>query len=333
MNSPRLWEWKKLGDKYYCLCYNKHMSRQIFLLVDAHALIYRAYYALPNLTDPEGHLVNAAYGFTRMFLTAINHFEPEYSAVCFDHKGETLRKKHYEAYKAQRTPMPDDLIPQIALVKELVDALNVPRFEIEGYEADDLIGTINRQVEHLDGRLLTVIVTGDQDMFQLVDNDTHVWMPARGKQQGDMEYDRRLVEKKLQIKPSQIVDFKALSGDASDNIPGVKGIGKKTATKLIHRFASLEQIYAFLDKNPTGDDLVKGALLTKLKEGKASAFLSQDLATISTEVDLDFSLEACRVTAYDKTKAIQLLNKLGFKSLIKLLPTDAFEHSVQEALF
>lgn len=309
------------------------MSRKIFLLVDAHALIYRAYFALPNLTDPEGHLVNAAYGFTRMFLTAINHFEPEYSAVCFDHKGETLRKKQYQAYKAQRAKMPDDLIPQISLVKDLVDALNVPRFELEGYEADDLIGTINRQVEHLDNSLLTEIVTGDQDMFQLVDNDTHIWMPARGRQQGDMEYDQTLVEKKMQIKPNQVVDFKALSGDASDNIPGIKGIGKKTATKLINRFENLEKIYEFLEKNPEGDDLIKGALLKRLKEGKESAFLSQDLATISTEVNIDFALEACRVTAYDKTKTIQLLNKLGFKSLIKLLPNDAFENSVQEALF
>jgi len=309
------------------------MSRHIFLLVDAHALIYRAYYALPNLTDPQGHLVNAAYGFTRMFLTAINHFEPEYTAVCFDHKGETLRKKQYEAYKAQRAKMPDDLIPQITLVKDLVDALNVPRFEIEGYEADDLIGTINRRVEHLDNSLLTVIVTGDQDMFQLVDNDTHIWMPARGKQQGDMEFDRALVEKKLDIKPTQVVDFKALSGDASDNIPGIKGIGKKTATKLIKRFTNLEKIYQFLEANPEGDDLIKGALLQKIKQGKEEAFLSQDLATISTEVPIDFDLEACRVTAYDKTQTIQLLNTLGFKSLIKLLPTDAFENSVQEALF
>lgn len=309
------------------------MSRRIFLLVDAHALIYRAYYAFPNLTDPQGHLVNAVYGFARMFLTALNHFEPEYSAVCFDHKGETLRKKQYQAYKAKRAKMPDDLIPQIALTKDLVDAINIPRFEIEGYEADDLIGTINRQVEHLDKSLLTVIVTGDQDMFQLVDNDTQVWMPARGRQQGDMLFDADLVEKKINIKPTQVVDLKALSGDASDNIPGIQGIGQKTACKLINRFQNLEAIYQFLQKNPEGDDLIKGALLNKLKDGKEAAFLSQELATISTQAPIDFDLEACRVTAYDKTHTIQLINKLGFKSLINLLPTDAFENSVQEALF
>lgn len=309
------------------------MSRQTFLLVDAHALIYRAYYAFPNLTDPQGHLVNAVYGFARMFLTAINHFEPEYTAVCFDHKGKTKRKEKYDEYKAQRAKMPDDLIPQIALVKDFVDALNVPRFELEGYEADDLIGTVNRKVEHLDSSLLTVIVTGDQDSFQLVDNDTHIWMPARGKQQGDMEYDAELVKKKLNIKPCQVIDLKALSGDASDNIPGIKGIGKKTAAKLIERFQTLEAIYEFLAKNPEGDDLIKGALLKKLTEGKEIAFFSQDLATIDTKVPIDFDLEACRVSAFDKTKTVEMLQALGFKSLVPLLPKDAFETSVQEALF
>ena len=309
------------------------MSRNTFLLIDAHALIYRAYYAFPNLTDSQGHLVNAVYGFTRMFLTALGHFEPEYTAVCFDHKGETLRRKKYKEYKAHRAKMPDDLIPQIGQVKELVDGLNVPRFEKEGFEADDLIGTINRSVEHLDSSLLTVIVTGDQDIFQLVDNDTHVWMPARGKQRGDMEYDSELVKKKLNIEPTQVIDLKALSGDASDNIPGIRGIGKKTAARLIERFKKLESIYEFLAKNPEGDDLIKGALLKKLTEGKENAFLSQDLATIDTKVPIDFDLEACRVSAYDKTQIISMLEKLGFKSLVKLLPQDAFETSVQEALF
>ena len=309
------------------------MSRRTFLLIDAHALIYRAYFALPNLTDSEGRLVNAVYGFTKMFLTAINHFDPEYTAVCFDHKARTLRREKYKEYKAQREQMPDDLIPQIDLIKELVDGLNVPRFEVAGFEADDLIGTINRQVEHLDRSLLTVIVTGDRDLLQLVDNDTHVWMPARGKQKGDFEYDVELVNKRLNLQPLQIIDLKALSGDASDNIPGIKGIGPKTATKLLTRFDSLEKIYQFLDDHPEGDDLIKGSLLEKMLAGRELAFLSQDLATIDTDVALDFDLEACRVSAYDKTQTITLLNRLGFKSLVNLLPKDAFETSVQEALF
>lgn len=309
------------------------MSRKTFLLVDAHALIYRAYYAFPNLTDSEGHLVNALYGFTKMFLSALTYFEPEYAAVCFDHPKPTFRHEKYKEYKAHRAKMPDDLIPQISQVKEMVDVLNVPRFEIPGFEADDLIGTVNCKVEDLDNELLTVIVTGDQDSFQLVDNDTHIWMPARGKQRGDIEYDAELVEKKLGIRPDQVIDMKALMGDSSDNIPGIRGIGKKTAAKLMQRYQTLEKIYQFLAETPEGDDLIKGSLLKKLTEGKDDAFISQDLATIECKAPIDFNLEACRVTSYDKSKAVAFLQQFNFKSLINSLPEDAFERSVQDALF
>jgi DNA polymerase-1 len=268
-----------------------------------------------------------------MFLSALSYFEPEYAAVCFDHPKPTFRHEKYQDYKANRSKMPDDLIPQIAQVKEMVDVLNVPRFEIAGFEADDLIGTVNCKVEDMDNELLTVIVTGDQDSFQLVDNDTHIWMPARGKQRGDIEYDAALVEKKWGIRPDQVVDMKALMGDSSDNIPGIKGIGKKTAAKLIQRFDSLEKIYQFLDENPAGDDLIKGSLLKKLTEGKKEAFVSQDLATIDCDAPIDFDLEACRVVAYDKSKAVEFLQRFNFKSLIRALPEDAFEKSVQDALF
>ena len=308
-------------------------SRRKFLLVDAHALIYRAYYAIPNLTDPNGKLVNAVYGFSKMVLNAISYFEPEYAAVCFDHPKPTFRHKKFDGYKAQRAKMPDDLIPQIQIVKDVVAALGIPKFEIEGFEADDLIGTVNCKVEDLDGQLLTIIVTGDQDSFQLVDNDTHIWMPARGKQKGDIEYDAALVEKKLGIKPLQVIDLKALMGDNSDNIPGIKGIGPKTAAALIQRFGTIEKIYDFLEKNPMGDTLLKGGLLEKLQNGKESAFMSKDLATIECGAPIDFNLENCRVTSYDKNQIIEIFRSLDFKSLINALPKDAFETSVQEALF
>lgn len=308
-------------------------ERKKFLLVDAHALIYRAYYAIPNLTDANGQLVNAVYGFSKMVLGAISYFEPEYAAVCFDHPKPTFRHKKFDGYKAQRAKMPDDLIPQIQLVKDVVNALNIPKFEIEGFEADDLIGTVNHLVENLDQQLLTVIVTGDQDSFQLVDNDTHIWMPARGKQRGDIEYDAALVEKKLGIKPLQVIDLKALMGDTSDNIPGVKGIGPKTAAALIQKFGSVEEVYRFLDQNPQGDELIKGSLLQKLIFGKDSAFLSKDLATIECQAPVDFELEKCRVTGYDKNQVIEIFQRYGFKSLLNFLPKDAFETSVQEALF
>lgn len=308
-------------------------NRRKFLLVDAHALIYRAYYAIPNLSDPNGQLVNAVYGFSKMLLGAISYFEPEYAAVCFDHPKPTFRHKKFDGYKAQRAKMPDDLIPQIQIVKDVVAALGIPKFELEGFEADDLIGTVNYKVEDLDGELLTVIVTGDQDSFQLVDDDTHIWMPARGKQKGDIEYDAALVEKKLGIKPKQVIDLKALMGDSSDNIPGVKGVGPKTAASLVQKFDSVEGVYEFLSKNPAGDELIKGALLNKLVEGQASALMSKELATISCDVPLEFELEQCRVTGYDKNQVIEIFQQLGFKSLISLLPQDAFESSVQEALF
>lgn len=308
-------------------------SRRKFLLIDAHALIYRAYYAIPNLTDPNGRLVNAVYGFSKMVLNAISYFEPEYAAVCFDHPKPTFRHKKFDGYKAQRAKMPDDLIPQIQLVKDVVQALGIPKFELEGFEADDLIGTVNCRVEDLDGKLLTVIVTGDQDSFQLVDNDTHIWMPARGKQKGDIEYDADLVEKKLGIKPLQVIDLKALMGDNSDNIPGVKGIGPKTAANLIQRFGSVDKIYDFLAENPGGDTLLKGSVLEKLQNGKELAFMSKDLATIDCDAPIDFDLENCRLTSYDKNQVIEIFNNLGFKSLVNLLPKDAFETSVQEALF
>ncbi len=309
------------------------MSRKKFLLVDAHALIYRAYYAIPNLTDPAGNLVNAVYGFSKMVLGAISYFEPEYAAVCFDHPKPTFRHKKFDGYKAQRAKMPDDLIPQIQLVKDVVTALGIPKFEIEGFEADDLIGTVNHQVEDLDRQLLTIIVTGDQDAFQLVDNDTHIWMPARGKQKGDIEYDAALVEKKLGISPKQVIDLKALMGDNSDNIPGVRGVGPKTAAALIQAFGTIEKIYEFLASNPTGNDLIKGALLNKLIAGKEEAFLSKELATIECQAPIDFDLENCRLTSYDKNQVIEIFKTLNFKSLINFLPKDAFETSVQEALF
>lgn len=309
------------------------MSRKKFLLVDAHALIYRAYYAMPDLTDPEGHLVNAVFGFSKMLLNAITYFDPEYAAVCFDHPKPTFRHKKFDGYKAQRAKMPDDLIPQIQIVKDVVSALGIPKFEIEGFEADDLIGTVNCKVEDMDRQLLTIIVTGDQDSFQLVDNDTHIWMPARGKQKGDIEYDAALVEKKLGIKPIQVIDLKALMGDNSDNIPGIKGIGPKTAVTLVKRFNTVEKIYEFLKEHPEGDETIKGALLQKLLNGEESALMSKDLATIECGAPIDFDLENCRVTAYDKNKVIEIFQSLGFKSLISTLPKDAFETSVQEALF
>lgn len=308
-----------------------------FIIVDGHALIYRAYHGFPGLTDKTGMLVNAVYGFTRILLTAINEFDPTYIAVAFDSKGPTLRSQEFEDYKAHRKPMPDDLIPQIPVIKKIVTALNIPQFEQSGVEADDLIGTIATQLykeEHRDD-LITTIVTGDKDLFQLVNGLVRVWLPPRGRVLAK-EYDEQGVAEKMGVTPAQIVDLKALMGDPSDNIPGVKGVGAKTATRLIQEFDTLDGVYQELDTVESSGkkhQTIKGSLMKKLKIDRDNAYLSQKLATIDCDVDIDFNLEKCRVSEFDKTKVVDLFIELDFKSLLPLIPTDAFEQSVQAALF
>ena len=309
-----------------------------FVLIDSHALIYRAYHAFPDLTTPDGMLVNAVYGFSRSLLVAIRDLHPTYIAATFDSKGKTKRATEYKEYKANRAAMPDDLIPQIALVKEVVETLNIPQFSQVGIEADDLLGTITKQVEEEHPDIRTIIVTGDKDMFQLVSDKTHVWMPGRGRGQLDTEYDAEEVQKKMGVPVSQIIDLKALMGDASDNIPGVKGVGPKTAKRLLERHRTLEGIYQRVDELAAGepaaaDEVLVKSTLTKITADTEMAFLSQQLATIDRSVPMDFSLEPCRVSVYDKAAASALFEKFHFTSLKGLLPKDAFELGVQKALF
>ncbi len=305
-----------------------------FLLIDGHAVIYRTYYSFPkHLTDLQGHLVNAVFGFSRIVLKNIRDFEPEYMAITFDHKGKTKRAQEYEIYKANRKPMPDDLRPQIRMIKEIVQALNIPQYCIEGYEADDLIGTISEQIEEIGG-LTTVIVSGDQDLFQLVDHNTHVWLPGRGSKSGDREYDAQAVIEKVGVSPEKVIDLKALMGDSSDNIPGVKGVGPITGVKLIKNFGSLEGVYKRVDEiDEKGGEIIKGALLRNLKKDRDNAYISKELATIDTKVPLEFNLKDCIVSGYDKVKAVEIFSKYDFKSLVRMLPDDKFETQVQDALF
>lgn len=316
------------------------MSKPLLLLIDGHALIYRAYHAFPGLSTKDGTLVNAVYGFSRIVLTAIRDFEPRYIAVAFDLPQPTFRHIAFTDYKANRAEMPDDLKPQIELVKQVVRALNIPLFEVAGYEADDVIGTLCRQLAEQRDRYPEVtglIVTGDRDAFQLVNDDViHVWLPARSKQQLDQEFDPKAVELKMGVRPDQIVDLKALMGDASDNIPGVPGIGEKTAVKLLQEFDTLSGVYEAVARSspehPASSVLTK-SVLAKLIAGKDSALLSQDLARINTQAPVTLDLEACQVTSYDKAQAAELFKQLQFASLIPLLPNDEFELGVQAALF
>ncbi len=309
-----------------------------FMVIDGHGIIYRAYHAFPPLAAPDGQLVNAVYGFARILLTAIHEYSPDYIAIAFDHKKPTLRAQEYKEYKAHRPQMPDDLKHQIAIVKDVVTALNIPQFELEGYEADDLIGTVTRLAQMDDSlSVRSLVVTGDKDLLQLVDDTTHVWIPARGKYGGNTEYDERQVVEKMGVTPAQIVDLKALMGDSSDNIPGVKGIGPKTAANLITTFKNLAGVYeriAELEADPTQKDpIIKGAVLANLVAEKENAYLSQKLAKIDRNVPVEFQLSPCRVSDYDKAETVKIFEKLDFKSLVPLLPDDSFEAGVQDALF
>ncbi len=313
----------------------KKSDKPTFLLIDGHAVIYRAYFGFPGLTNSAGQLANAAFGFSRILLTAIRDFEPEYMAVAFDNHAPTFRHQNFADYKAHRAEMPDDLKPQIDMVKQVVKALNIPQFEVPGFEADDIIGTISRILDlpENEKKVMTVIVTGDRDTFQLVDNNTHVWLPARNKDQAATEYDAAGVERKMGVSPNQIIDLKALMGDSSDNIPGVKGIGPKTAADLIKKFGNINALYEALENQTADAEKISKKVAEKLVAEKDQAMMSQALATIDRNVPLEFSLKDCTVHDYNKEVITELFNSWGFKSLIGALPADAFQTSVQAALF
>lgn len=302
-----------------------------FLIIDGHALIYRAFHAFPKtLMTSSGQLTNAVYGFTRILLKSIQDFDPEYLVVAFDHKEKTFRHEKFKDYKAHRPLMPDELISQIDIIFNVVKSLNIPTFQIAGFEADDLIGTLTllnepKGIENL-------VVTGDKDMFQLVTDQTHVFIPGRGRFSVDKEYTPDAVLKKMKVRVDQIVDLKALMGDSSDNIPGVKGVGPKTATNLLNEFDTLEQVYEALEAG-ADHPLFKKALITKLIRDKELAFLSQDLATIKRDITLSYDLESCRVKSYDKQEVVKIFEELNFNTLLKFLPQDTFESNVQDALF
>ena len=224
------------------------MEKPLLVLFDGNALIHRAFHALPPLTvSKTGEMVSAVYGFALMLLKVINELKPTHCAIAFDMKAPTFRHKLFPEYKAQRPPTPEELINQLGRVRELVSAFHIPIFELEGYEADDILGALSHQASKQD--IDTVIVTGDADTMQLVSPRVKVLYPKPGRSFSDtMLYDEAAVIQKYSLKPEQIADFKALKGDPSDNIPGVPGIGEKTAVKLLQQFGSIEQIYEHIDE-------------------------------------------------------------------------------------
>ncbi len=288
-------------------------GRKKLILVDGYALIYRAYHALPpNMMTRSGEPTNAVLGFTQMLLDVLRKEQPDYTAMALD-RGRSFRSDMSAAYKATRPPMPDDLRQQIGRCREIIEAMGMPIFELEGFEADDVIGTIAEQAEKAGVDVL--VITGDMDELQLVTDQTHVLTPTgRNRFQETIEYDEAAVTERYGFGPERIPDYKALVGDKSDNIPNVPGIGEKTATALIQQFGPLENILDHLDevKPPKAQQT--------LRDHTEQARQSKVLATIVCDVPLTLDLDACRIAHFDRDKLIGLFRQLEFNRLLNKIP-------------
>ncbi len=286
------------------------------VLLDSHAIIHRAWHALPPLMSPDGRPVNAVYGFASILLKILRELKPDYLAAAFDHEGPTFRHLAFERYKATRVKAPEALYAQIPLTKDLVRGFGIPALELKGYEADDVIGTIVREVEKKHPDIEIVIVTGDLDTLQLVDSRTKVFTMRKGVTDTVL-YDEAAVRGRYGLAPKQLIDFKGLRGDPSDNIPGVKGIGEKTAAELLKAEGSIEGVYRALKK---GKLAAKPAVAEALKKHEADALFSKTLVTIDCNIPVRFLLASSRVRkAAWKATALSELKKLGFESLVRRL--------------
>jgi DNA polymerase-1 len=289
-------------------------QKPLLVIFDGNGLIHRAFHALPPFTlRKTGEMVGAVYGFTAIMLKAINDLKPTHYAVAFDKHAPTFRHLMYDEYKATRKETPAELVGQFGRVRELVQAFDIPIFELEGFEADDLLGTLATQAnaQGID----TVIVTGDADLMQLVNDKTTLLYPkARGSFGDADKFDAAAVKAKYGIGPEHIADYKALKGDTSDNIPGVKGIGEVTAVKLIQKFGGIEQIYAHLD------EVEPPKLQALLRENTELAKKSKILTTIVTNAPITFDPDASHNIHYNRDKVIELFRELEFTTLLKQLP-------------
>lgn len=318
------------------------------VLIDGNAILHRAYHALPPLTAPDGSLVNAVYGFTSILIKLFSDLKPTHLAVAFDRPEPTFRKKMYVDYQAKRPEMEDALSSQIPKVQEVVRAFGIPIYDAAGFEADDVLATIakraldKREIERRDERKIfgahrvqpsgaylpmeVIIVTGDRDILQLVNDEKgiKVFMPTKGLSEGKL-FGEKDVTEKMGVTPDQIPDLKALMGDASDNYPGVAGIGPKTAVGLLATYGSVKGIYRIL-KELKGKKFrgkisegISAGIFEKLVEGENNAMLSEDLATIRTNAPVDFDKENARVETLDTLDARAKLAELHFPSLVKRL--------------
>lgn len=301
------------------------------LILDSNSIINRAYYGVRPLSSSDGTPTNAVYGFLNMLIKLINEQKPDYLCAAFDLKAPTFRHKMYDGYKAQRKPMPDDLAKQMPVAKDILKAMGVVLLEKEGYEADDIIGTVSRICGKNDVECF--IATGDKDDLQLADKNTKIILTVTRMGQNETTvYDEAAVMDRYHVSPLEFIDVKALMGDPSDNIPGVKGIGEKTAMGLIEKYHSIEYIYENIDSID-----VKGKMLEKLKDGKDMAFLSKTLATIDTASPVELDFESCIFSGIptQSSELYSILKRLELNSVIKKLnlTSDGAEDTAPKADF
>ena len=290
------------------------------MLLDSNSLIYRAYFALINtpLTTSKGSLVNAVFGFWSIVLRGFQDVKPDFVIACFDLPAPTFRHEQYTEYKATRRAMPDDLRDQFPIVREIINAFGIPIYQLEGFEADDLIATLVHQAEERE--VDTTIVSGDLDLLQIVSDRTTL-MTTRGGVQQTTFYDPDKVMERYGLRPEQMVDFKALKGDTTDNIPGIAGVGEKTAAKLVQDFGSVDGIYAALDR------VVPDKLRVKLEENRDDVFRWRTLVTVRADVPVELDLETARLGSYDRNEVLRLFREYEFRSLVERLPGMAGEEA------
>ncbi len=310
------------------------LVRPKLVIIDSHALIHRAFHALPPMTNQKGEVLNAVYGYVSVFLKILKDMDPQYIVAAFDLPQPTFRHEEFEEYKAHRPKAPDELIVQFDKVKEVMRAFGVPIMEMPGYEADDVLGTICEKVKEQKLNIISIILTGDLDTLQLVDDEKTIVYTLKKGITDTVIYDEKAVIDRYGLRPNQMVDFKGLKGDPSDNIPGVPGVGEKTAAALILKYGTLEGIYEEIEKRLKAKDskiktkvkkivqreVLSDKLIEKMVEFKDQALLSRSLSVIRRDAPIDFDVEKSRVGQYDKEKVLKLLKEMEFHSLINRLP-------------
>ncbi len=288
------------------------LQKDIFLIIDGSAIVHRAYHAMPSLTRADGTPTGAVHGFFSMLLRLFQELKPAHIAVCFDRPTPNFRKELFKEYQAQRPQTDSDLSPQFTIIQNILDKARIATYSLDGFEADDLIGTLAREGEKLGD--ISYVVTGDRDMMQLVNNRTKILMPIKGISEMKL-FDEARVKEQFGVEPLEIVDLKALQGDASDNYPGVPGVGPKTAARLVETYKSVDGIYKHIDKiqkdNPK--------LAEKLKNGEESARLCFQLATILQNVPFEHTLSDCDIKHISYEGWRQAFEDYEFKTLPKRL--------------